>query len=145
MCFGLAAAGCAGWPIKPETPYIALTDVRLAKLSLTHPELELRLLLENPNGFALEVKGLDFVVAFAGRDFANGHADEGFVIPERGTIPVKILVVAKTKEVLERLGELVDPEPDLSYVMRGRIQLARWPLPIPFQVRGHLLPDDRGG
>lgn len=140
-----ALVGCASWPLKPEAPHVGLTDVRLAKLSLTHPELELELLIENPNGFDLEVSSLDFVVAFGGRDFAHGNSAQGFLIPARGATEVNVTVVAETGQVLEHLRELIAPEPDLTYAMRGRIQLARWPVPLPFKVSGTLLPDQYSG
>ena len=140
----LLVAGCTGWLVKPEAPHIALTHVRLAKLSLTQPELELELALHNPNEIELKVRRIDFTVAFGGRDFAYGHSDQGFVIPKHGAASVAVRVVAEIAEVFQQLNELsASPEPDFGYVMRGRIRLARWPVPIPFLVSGNLLPDDR--
>ncbi len=133
-------AGCAGWLSKPEPPDVVLTEVRLVKLSLTEPEFDFELWLDNPNQFTLRVRSVEFTVAVRGRNLARGRSDRAFEIPANGSSSVAIRVTGDVEGILQELYELSTGNgTDLGYQMHGTVRLDQWPFPVPFRVRGDLL------
>jgi len=78
------AAGCATSRLDAEPPTVQLDRVRLIDADWSRQRFVLEFAAENPNGFLLPVRSVDYAVHLAGQQFANGSATEAFTLPAGG-------------------------------------------------------------
>lgn len=141
----LVTSGCAVMrQVQPDPPRVTVAGVRPLNLSLTEQRLEFRLRVENPNGFDLPLRELDFVANVAGDRIASGRSNERVTIPANGEAIVKVDVTAGVSTLLGRLRQMLDDKTlELDYGVTGFVRLDNWPKRIPFDVEG-LLPNPQG-
>ncbi|NBC23713.1 MAG: hypothetical protein GVY21_09580 [Gammaproteobacteria bacterium] len=80
----LAVAGCATSRFDAEPPTVQLDRVRLIEADWARQSFVLEFAAENPNGFPLPVRSVDYTVHLAGQQFATGSATEAFNLPACG-------------------------------------------------------------
>ena len=102
--------------------------------------------VDNPNGFPLPIKGVNYAVKLAGQDFATGLTPNTFSIPANGSDQVQVQVRTNLLESLGHLSRMLSQGPqNLDYELSGDIQID---LPligaIPFSQTG-TIPLTTGG
>ena len=134
----LTTVGCASLPaVRPEPPRVSVAGVRPLNLSLTKQRLEFRLLVENPNAYALPLRSLDFVASLAGDRIAEGRSEERVTIPANGDAIVTVDVTAGVDALLGKMRRMLESRTlDLDYAVEGSVRLDNWPRRIPFDVDG---------
>lgn len=139
IVFGVLSA-CSSLPsIKPQSPSIAVTDVRPVSLSLSSQTIGLSLRVTNPNSFDLPMQSLTFIANFAGQQFAKGHSVHNVIVPANGEALLDVEVEAGLVKLANQLKEMLDSNnAELNYDVAGVVKLANWPKAIPFNVEGEL-------
>ena len=129
--------GCAGLHSNAEPPRLTVAGLKLVDVTLFEQTYQLKLRVQNPNGFDLPVEGLAFRLWVNGKPFASGVANRPVTIPAYGTEFVEVEGVGTVTDVLSELLELRKGIPDkLRYRLLGHVRLKNSPVQLPFDYSG---------
>ncbi len=132
-------SGCAALDLaNPKSPTIKLERVTPKQLGGTLQQLELGLLIQNPNRFDLQISGVDFTALVNGERFASGSSNQGVNVPGLGEALLEVQVVLGLTELFSQASKLLTSpsEGPLVYGVTGTVDLENWPSSIPFNVDG---------
>jgi len=134
----LSLAACNTIPTsRPEAPKVTLESVKPLKIGLREQQLLFTLKVSNPNSFDLPLQALNFVAALDGTQVATGSSSEAVTLPALGDAILKLTVNSQINKVLSQLMLLISNKTAaLDYDVNGTLQLANWPIRIPFAVDG---------
>jgi LEA14-like dessication related protein len=79
----LASGGCAGLT-KLEAPRLSIVSVGMTSGDIFSQDFRIRLHVQNPNDRKLPIKGIEYQLFLEGDSFAEGVANEPFVVPALG-------------------------------------------------------------
>lgn len=132
----LTAGGCATSRFDAEPPTVRLAGVRLVDADWSGQRFVLDFAAENPNGFPLPVRSVDYTVRLAGQRFASGSATEGFTLPARGAGDFSIEVHTDLLGSASMLSALIFREGrrEIDYDLAGELGL-NIPFAKPLQFR----------
>ena len=132
-------AGCSALSVKPQEPTVTVSAVRPISVGFARQELELTLLIENPNAFELPVRSLAFVALLGDEPLAEGGSDTPVVVPANGEARLEVSIVLGLADTLSRLGQqLGRGQIEMNYRVTGSVKLDNWPTRLPFDVDGTL-------
>ena len=80
----MLSGGCASVGTSVDTPYITLAGVWLVDVNLLEQRYRMRLRIQNPNPFSLNIDGLDYRVEINDKEFARGVSNQAFSVPRYG-------------------------------------------------------------
>ncbi|NNC55697.1 MAG: hypothetical protein HKO07_08250, partial [Pseudomonadales bacterium] len=103
VCAILAASGCTALRDKIQAPALSLAQVQMLDSTLLEQRYRLTLRVQNPNGVALPIKGMNYAVKFAGVDFASGVTPNAFRVPANGEHDVDIDVTTNLLRSAQQL------------------------------------------
>ena len=138
-------SGCETLQSQVERPTVKLDGISLIEAGLVQQVYGVTLQVDNPNGFTLPIKGVNYAVKVGGQEFATGLTPNGFSIPANGSDLIQVEVRTNLLESLGHLGRMLSGGPqELDYELSGDIQIDL-PLvgPIPFSQSG-IIPLTRG-
>ena len=136
MC--LLLAGCSALVPKLEAPKFDVVGLKILGGDKKHQQLRLRLQVTNPNDRQIAVKSIDYQVALAGTDFAQGTSPEAFTVPALGQTEFDLDMNADFGALLRVLAAHLG-EPSLPYEVSGHVHLAEGLLrELPFKGHGQL-------
>lgn len=137
----LSVGGCMP---SVQEPDVRLEGVRVRGLGLEGGVLDVRLMVVNPNGFALEASGLDYTMELAAPDedeprytrFADGEFRDELRVDARDSAVVEIPVRFEYRDVGAAVRSLL-AQGILDYRVSGSVRLQE-PLrrSIPFRKSG---------
>lgn len=138
-------SGCSSLQSQFDRPTVRLAGITLVEAGLLQQVYGVTLQVDNPNGFALPIKGVNYAVKLGGQEFASGLTPNGFSIPANGTDQVQVEVRTNLVDSLGNLGRLLSGgSQKLDYELSGNIQID---LPligaVPFSQSG-TIPLTRG-
>ncbi|WP_405233004.1 LEA type 2 family protein [Lentisalinibacter salinarum] len=121
----LTAGGCATARFDAEPPTVRLDSVRLVDANWSGQNFVLVFAAENPNGFPLPVRSVDYAVQLAGQRFATGSATEGFTLPARGAGTFSIEVHTDLLGSASMLSALIFREGrrEIDYELAGELRV----------------------
>jgi len=123
----LLAASCAGVEeLIIQEPEVLETDLRITEISFTGVEMELNLVVSNPNPVGIELAGFDYNLLLAGASFLKGEQTEGVSIEADGTAPVTIPVTLDYETVYRTMASLGDAQ-ETDYRLEAGL---RFQLPV---------------
>jgi len=131
--------GCAVLDLaNPQSPTVRLESIKPKQLGGRLQQLELGLIVENPNRFDLQISGLDFTALINGEKFASGSSDQSVNVPGLGEALLQVEVVLGLTELFSQASKLLSSpnEGPLVYGVTGSVDLENWPSAIPFNVTG---------
>jgi LEA14-like dessication related protein len=138
---GLAAlavaslAGCAALP-KYEAPKLSVVTMKVQSADIFSQRVQMRMRVFNPNARELPVKGITYRVEVNDAQFAQGVANEPFVVPAMGEAEFDVQVTANLAGALAKLL-LRGSQDSLEYRLIGSVALSSGFLRrIPFDERG---------
>lgn len=139
----LLVQGCAYVPARTEPPRVHLTGIQLQQAELFEQRYLLRLRIQNPNDFALNVRGLDFRLDLNGERFADGVSNHAFEVPAYGEALAEVEVSSSLWSLARRLRDLGESgAARMEYRLHGRVALTGFGVPLAFESAGELgLPD----
>lgn len=123
-CAILAASGCTALRDKIQAPALSLAQVQMLDSTLLEQRYRLTLRVQNPNGVALPINGMNYAVKFAGVDFASGVTPNAFRVPANGEHDVDIDVTTNLLRSAQQLMAYLRDRPEsLDYELTGEIQV----------------------
>lgn len=137
LCLALAA-GCAGLFTRPEPPNVSLADLQVADVGLFEQRYRLRLRVQNPNDFALPIKGMRYTLAVNDREFAEGVSPESVTVPAFGEELIEVEAVSNLARVVDQMLELGGQRRSLSYRLSGSLSLGGGIGRMPFDYQGEV-------
>ena len=131
----LLAAGCATTHF--EAPQLTVMSMQVQSADLFSQRMRVHMRVVNPNPRELPVKSIDYRIEVGGADFAQGLADQPFVVPAMGEAEFDVQVTANIANAITQiLGRKRD---SLDYRLIGSVSLSRGFLRrIPFDQRGRV-------
>lgn len=133
----LTIAGCAVLRSQVEAPRVTLASVGIESLGLLEQRFELTLRVQNPNGFPIDIRGLDYQVALNGEPFAAGVSNTGARVPASGEAMVTVPVTANLLDTVQQVLKWRSAPPDaVDYALDGSVRLSGFDLSMPFEYRG---------
>ena len=130
--------GCSALVPRIEAPQLKVVGLNFLDGDSQHQRLRLRIQVDNPNARQIAVRSIDYRVALADTDFAQGSSTEPFTVPASGQAEFNLDVAADLGSLLRVLAmHLTDSA--LDYRVSGRVHLAEGLLrDLPFTGHGQL-------
>ena len=142
LLLGLAILGlsaCANIGVRTEPPRVHLVGMQLQQAELFEQRYLLRLRIQNPNDFSLNIRGLDFQVQVNGERFADGVSSKALQIPAYGEGLAEVAVSSSLWSLARQLRDMGEGGPgQMEYRIHGRIALTGRALPVSFESTGDL-------
>lgn len=132
----LLIAACAGLPLKPLPPKVELVGVRIQSLAAPELRLLVRLDVDNPNPFALDVARIDAEVNVNGTQLAVATLPAPVSVAASTTTGVELELRSRLDQ-LARALERADGSGRMPYALTGTAVLGDGTR-LPFARRGEL-------
>lgn len=131
-------SGCSALVPHLKAPELKVVGMTLLAGDARHQQVRLRIHANNPNDREIAVRSIDYQVALAGADFAQGSSAEPFTLPASGPSEFNLNVNADLGALLRVLGAHLG-DSALDYRVTGTVHLAQGLLrDIPFTGHGQL-------
>lgn len=119
-----ALPGCASWWRGDfQDPQVHLLRADVVKARLLEQEFLLRFRIDNPNDYALPVRGFDYRLYLGEILLAEGESSDWFNVPAGGShafdVPVRTNLWRHVKNVMRMLE---DPEQPVRYRLVGEVK-----------------------
>lgn len=132
------ACATVGTPI--ETPHVTLAGVWLIDVNLLEQRYRMRLRIQNPNPFSLNIDGLNYRVDINDKEFARGVSNQAISVPRYGVDMLDVEAVSTLAGIMRQLMELESGAPNsLRYRVTGKVSLSDRGLRVPFDYRGEFV------
>ncbi len=139
--FTLLLAACASLKERPEPPKVSLAGLEIREIGLFEQRYLVKLRLQNPNDFALDINGMDYEIFINERSFAHGVSRNSVSLPSFGEDVLKVDVISSLNRIFEQLRDLERGfDQPLNYRITGGVKLNNWPVKIPFEFDGEFTP-----
>ncbi|MFO7859205.1 MAG: LEA type 2 family protein [Ectothiorhodospiraceae bacterium] len=124
----LMVAGCSSLqPPELKEPSVRLERVSVLQLGMEQQRFGLTLAVTNPNALALRIRELDYAVALAGVDLAEGRLGEAFTLSANDTTEVEVEADTQLLQRLPELMRLVRSDTDgVDYTLTGNVAYGDW-------------------
>lgn len=133
-CFALLAAtlllaACAGIGRGYETPSVSVSSFRALPSDGMLPAFEIGLRVINPNGIALNLRGMSYTISLEGHEVIKGVANELPVIDAYGQGEVKVTAAADLFAGMRVVSDLLRENRDtFGYAFEAKLDVGRfWP------------------
>lgn len=144
MCLILAAtagllSGCVALDlVNAEPPTVRLDQVSPKQIGGAVQQLELGLIIENPNRFDLRISGVDFTALVNGERFASGSSNQSVIVPSLSEALMEVQVALGFSQLFSQAAKLLAAPNNgpIVYGVQGTVELENWPTAIPFNVEG---------
>lgn len=135
----LLLSGCAG--LFFEEPVFTLKEIHVQQLSLTDASLVFVAEIQNPNGYELRLKSLDYTVHLSGREAGGGSLEKEISVPASSSAPVEIPITARFGS-LGGVVKLYLTGKELPYRIEGKalVKAGLFDRTFPFSRTGVLSP-----
>ena len=128
-------AGCAAAP-RMEPLDVTLSEIGPAQMGILEQQFQVKLRVQNPNNFDVQLEGMSYRIELNGKPFANGVGKQSVTIPKFGEEVLDATAVSGLSGVLAQVAQLQKGAPDkLSYRVKG----------ILFRTDGTRIPFDQVG
>lgn len=123
---------CTSGGMRVQSPYVTLANVEVNDITLFEQHYQVRMRIQNPNGFVMPISGMSYELFINDHRFARGVSDVSVSVPRFGETVVTVRMVSDLGSVLDsfqtrelRAGEGYNV---FRYRLNGRIRLADRPL-----------------
>jgi len=106
----------------PAAPDISIDDVKWDKVSLSEVAGEVRLMVNNPNQFDIDVRKLGYAIKLGGREIASGKADDRVKLVAGKDAAITIPFSLSAKQAGLALFDMAKSV-SASYDVRGDVEL----------------------
>jgi LEA14-like dessication related protein len=129
-------AGCALAP-DLEAPRLSLVQVSMTSADIFSQQFRVRMHVQNPNDRELPIRGIDYKLFLEGDAFAEGVADQPFVVPALGETEFDMTVRTNFVSGLGRLVSRLNGRQQMNYLIEGKVLTeVRMAKKIPFRESG---------
>lgn len=129
-------AGCAS-QMHFEAPQLTVMSMQVQTADLFSQRMLVHMRVVNPNDRALPVKSIEYRIEVNGSQFAQGLADQPFVVPAKGEAEFDVQVTANLATALSQILGKKNSRDTLDYRLIGSVSLSSGFLRrIPFDETG---------
>lgn len=129
--------GCAALAPKIDPPHVSLSDLKLKDVGLFEQRFTLTLRIQNPNDFALPIKGMDYEVFLNDQKFARGVSNDAVTVPALGEALASVDVVSNAGSLWQQAQTLMNgKQTALRYRLSGGLRVVNRAVKIPFDYQG---------
>ncbi|MFQ5760878.1 MAG: LEA type 2 family protein [Acidiferrobacterales bacterium] len=133
----MLSVGCASVGTPVDTPHITLAGVWLVDINLLEQRYRMRLRIQNPNPFSLNIDGLDYRIEINDKEFARGVSNQALSVPRYGVDVLEVEAVSTLAGIMRQLVELEKVAPaSLKYRLTGKVSLRDRTFRVPFDYEG---------
>ncbi|MDX5333167.1 MAG: LEA type 2 family protein [Gammaproteobacteria bacterium] len=129
-------SGCAYLPSGTEPPRVHLVGLQLTQVDVFEQRYRLKLRIQNPNDFALNIRGLDFRVEVNGEQFAEGVSSQTLAVPGFGEALTEVEVSSSLWSLARQFRDRTGAPEGIAYRLHGRVSLEGVALPVGFESTG---------
>ncbi|MFQ5995741.1 MAG: LEA type 2 family protein [Acidiferrobacterales bacterium] len=133
-------SGCAAAPTQLDQPHVTLAGVWLMDTNLLEQRYQIRLRIQNPNPFRLEIDGLEYEVEINDQVFARGVSDQRVAIQRYSTALVEVEAISTLADVMRQL--MAPPKTgqveSFRYRVRGKLSVRSHDTVLPFDHHGEI-------
>jgi LEA14-like dessication related protein len=130
---------CAYLPTNVQEPRVHLVGLQLQSAELFEQRYRLKLRIQNPNDFALNIRGVDFRVDLNNERFAEGVSNQGVEVPGYGEAVMEVDVSSSLWSLARQLRDMGEREPKpIDYRLHGRLALEGRAATIGFESSGEI-------
>lgn len=136
MAFTLLAgllASCSALQNVVAKPTVHVVAVSYRAVSFEEGQLDSRLKIRNPNGFALPVRKLVYNLKLNNREFINSSLSFDKDIPANGSIELHVPLRFRYSELFNTIQDIAQHH-EVVFQFAGTLDIG--PLPIPFSKAG---------
>ena len=144
----LLPGGCATLSGTTEPPYLSLISIEPAELTAFEQTYRIAVRVQNPNGHALDISGMSYILDVNGQTLLKGVSDRSASVPAYGESTLELTGVSTLFGFVRQLRALQqDGAGKFDYRLHGRLSLGDSLRTLPFSYEGTLLPSgpDGGG
>ena len=116
---------------------VTLVGITPVKMEVLQQTFKLTLNLQNPNDFALPIRGFQFSAVINGDDFASGVSNKAIDLEAFGEAQMKVEVRSGLMQIINNLSKLGNAE-SLDYSLKGSVKVDGMPVRIKFKETGTL-------
>jgi len=117
----LLLTGCATGP-KMEPLEVTLSDIVPGQMSLLEQEYQVKLRVQNPNNFDIELDGMAYQVELNGKGFGKGVARQSVTVPKYGDTVIEGTCISDFAGVLNQISRFTQGAPEkFSYRIKGKL------------------------
>ncbi|MGB8274622.1 MAG: LEA type 2 family protein [Alphaproteobacteria bacterium] len=130
-----------------KPPQVHLADMKFVGGGLFAQQVELGLIVGNPNNFELPLEGMTFRLDVNGAKFAEGFTNQSFTLPRLGEVAVPVRATTSLIELV-RQALVLGQKGELDYEITGVAYVAGLSgREVPYEQSGtlRLLPEGMGG
>jgi LEA14-like dessication related protein len=129
---------CAALAPHLEHPRLYLVSVEIRDATLAEQHFRVRMRVENPNDFALPIRGVDYTLRLGDEDFGSGESVSAFTVPPHGEAEFEMLMTTNLAATLWKvLPRLKDSSQPIEYRLVGKVRSdLAFLRSIPFDERG---------
>jgi len=132
-------SACSTLGTKPEAPAVTLAGLKIISADLFEQRFAMDLRLQNPNDFALPIRGMSYDLVLNGNSFASGVSAEKVDVPALGEAVVRVESVTNIFSLYRQLQQLGESsEQGVEYQLKGDISLVNRALKLPFNKQGEI-------
>lgn len=134
----LSLSGCAYMTKDSLPPRVHVLGLQLQEAQLLEQRYLLKIRIQNPNDFKLDIDGMDFTVEMNGERFAQGVSNQAVSVPGFGEAITDISVSSSIMTLMRQLSGTNINSDDMKYRISGRVKLKGLPLSVSFENEGSL-------
>lgn len=134
-----AGSACSFFRPSIEAPRIGLTAFEPLEMRFLEQRYRLTLRIQNPNDFALRIKGFDYTVTLNGEAFGHGVSNQPVTVPAYGESLATVEMTSSLGRLLEQIRSLAESRADrIRYAIAGKTKIAGFAFRIPFERSGEV-------
>jgi LEA14-like dessication related protein len=136
----LLLGACATTPTM-EPLDVTLSDVTPGQVSILEQQYQVKLRVQNPNNFDIDIDGASYQIELNGKAFAKGVARQSVTIPKYGDAIIEGTCVSDLSDILGQVSEFTKagggaPQ-KFSYRIKGKLGRSTGSK-IPFERKGEV-------
>jgi len=137
VCAQMAA--CVAIPQGAEEPRVSIVDLHLIDATVLEQRYRVRVRIQNPNPFVLQIDGLHYELELNERPFMRGVSNRAVSVPRYGEAVLVVEGVSTLLGIVEQIQELEHGRREaFSYNLRGTLNLRDRLWRLPFEHRGEI-------
>lgn len=122
LMFSALMASCSVIQQAIEKPTVHVKEVKYQPINLQEGRLDSRLLISNPNGFALPLRTMTYQLILNGHEFAESRLSFDRNIPAKGSIEIAVPIHIAYGGLLDGITSVLMHR-EMTFQLRGTLDL----------------------